>query len=119
MATRPISRVTKWCAAAALSGALVVGGAGVSSATARPTVTLAAVKIQNFAFKPKALYITVNTKVTWKNYDSTGHNATFKGFHSPTLATGGTWSHKFTTVGTFKYHCTIHPTMTGKVVVTP
>jgi plastocyanin len=119
MATRTFSRVSKWGAAVALSGALVVGAAGVSSAAGRPAaVPKASVKIQNSLFMPKTLTIAVGTKVTWTNTDPTGHNATFSGFASPTLGAGKSWSHKFTTVGTFKYHCTLHPEMTGKVVVT-
>jgi plastocyanin len=118
MMTRSVTRVTKWCAAAALSGALVVGGVGITSASAQPAAKTAAVKIQNFAFKPKTLTVAVGTKVTFTNFDSTGHNVTFSGFGSHTLGTGQAYSHKFTTAGTFKYYCSLHPDMTGKIVVT-
>lgn len=120
--------MASWCTAAALCGALVIGGSGVSGAStkpavvkptaARPTVITAKVKISNFLYKPKTLTIVAGTKVTWKNLDSTGHTATFAAFGSPILGTGATWSHKFPTVGTFSYHCTLHIEMTGKVVVT-
>ena len=36
---------------------------------------------------------------------------------SPTLSAGGTFSHTFSTIGTFAYHCTIHTYMKGIVVV--
>jgi plastocyanin len=104
---------------AAASTSLVVGVTGVSNAATKPAVTTASVKIQNYQFKPKTLTIVTGTKVTWKNYDGTGHDVVFKTFGSPILATGGTWSHKFATTGTFKYHCSLHPDMTAKVVVTP
>jgi plastocyanin len=99
-----------------------VGVQGVASAAtkpaARPHVTTASVNIDNFVFKPKTLNISTRTVVTWTNNDSTGHNVVFNGFGSRTLGTGKTYSHKFGTVGTFKYHCTLHPGMAGKVVVT-
>jgi plastocyanin len=38
-------------------------------------------------------------------------------FNSGTLAGGGSFSHRFTTAGTFAYHCAIHASMTGTVVV--
>jgi plastocyanin len=120
--TRAFSRVTARCAAAAVCAALVFGGAGVSSAgarpAARPTVVTAKVKIQGYLFRPTTLTVAQYTKVTWTNYDSTGHNVTFKNFGSPILGLGKTWSHTFKRVGTFKYRCTLHPEMTAKVVVT-
>jgi plastocyanin len=122
MANRTFSRVAKWSAALAASGALVLGVAGGAmsagaTSAARPAVTVASVKIQNYLYMPKALHITPGTKVTWTNKDFTGHTVTFKTFGSPTLGTGRTYSHTFATVGTFKYHCTLHPDMIGKVVV--
>jgi plastocyanin len=121
MANRTFSRVAKWSAAVAASGALVLGVAGgamsAGATSAKPAVTVASVKIQNYLYMPKALHITPGTKVTWTNKDFTGHTVTFKTFGSPTLGTGRTYSHTFATVGTFKYHCTLHPDMLGKVVV--
>lgn len=128
MGDRRRGRVASWCASAALCCALVIGGSGVSGAAtkpavvkhtvARPAVITAKVKIVNFLYKPKTLTVVAGTKVTWKNADSTGHTVTFAAFGSPTLGTGATWSHKFTTVGTFSYHCSLHLEMTAKVVVT-
>lgn len=108
------------CIGAAACGSLVVGVAGVSSAaTRRPAaITTASVNIVNYTFKPKALTIVVDTKVTWTNQDSSGHNVVFKRFSSPVLATGQTFSHTFRRVGTFRYHCSLHFGMNGKVVVT-
>jgi plastocyanin len=40
-----------------------------------------------------------------------------KAFKSPTLDTGEKWEYTFKQAGTFNYYCTIHPKMTGKVVV--
>jgi plastocyanin len=79
------------------------------------------VKIVNFAFKPKAITIAKGTKVRWTNRGSVSHTTTSnKGlWNSGVLAPGAAFGRVFRKVGTFKYHCTIHPTlMHGKVVVT-
>ncbi len=64
-------------------------------------------------------------KVVWFNADTVQHTVTSNGtapleLDSPLLDPGATWSHTFTTIGTYLYHCTPHSTtMWGKVVVTP
>jgi plastocyanin len=56
--------------------------------------------------------------VTWTNNDSATHTITGDGgLDSGDVATGGTYSKTFDKAGTYKYHCSIHPTMTGEVVV--
>ena len=78
------------------------------------------VKIVDFAFRPKTITVAKGTKVTWKNGGSVSHTTTSnKGlWDSGALAPGAAFAHVFKKVGTFKYHCTIHPTMTAKIVVT-
>ncbi len=61
--------------------------------------------------------------VTWTNNDSpthtvTGDNGGDPG-NSPNIPSGGTFSYLFDTPGTYTYHCSIHPSMTGTVIVTP
>ena len=85
--------------------------------TLTPAQTGDQVTIQNFAFDPIVLTVTVGTTVTWTNKDSAGHRPTFADFASGTLATGDTFQHTFDTAGTFDYHCSIHPSMTGKIIV--
>jgi len=83
--------------------------------------SLKAVKIINFAFKPKTITIAKGTKVRWTNGGSVNHTTTSnKGlWDSGVLAPGATFGRVFRKIGTFKYHCTIHPTlMHGKIVVT-
>jgi plastocyanin len=77
------------------------------------------VKIDNFAFTPLTLTVNAGTTVTWKNEDDSPHriadkNGTFK---SAALDTDDTFSHTFTAPGVYAYICTIHPYMTGKIVV--
>lgn len=82
--------------------------------------TVERVRIVNFAFRPRRVEIARGTRVRWTNEDSVAHTTTSTTglWNSGSLATGDTFSRVFRTRGTFRYHCTIHPDMTGKVVVT-
>jgi len=75
------------------------------------------------AFSPNPFTISLasQTKVTWGNNDGTTHTITADGgaFNSGNIGGGGTFSHTFTTPGTYAYHCSIHPTMVGSIVVNP
>jgi plastocyanin len=75
--------------------------------------------LANFAFSPATLNIQVGTKVTWTSNDSTTHTVTSDNgiFGSGNFPPNATFSYTFNTAGTFAYHCAIHTSMTGKVVV--
>ncbi len=75
--------------------------------------------IQGMAFVPSTITVTTGTTVTWSNRDAVNHTVTSDTglFDSGQIPKDGTYTHTFTTAGTFPYHCTIHPTMTGTVVV--
>jgi plastocyanin len=121
MANRTFGRVGAGFAAVAMSLALLFGVVGATTASAaRPAAKKPphTVSISNFQFVPKTLTVAKGTKVTWTNNDTTGHNVTFTAFKSKTLAHGKKFSHVFATAGTFSYKCTIHPGMSGKIVVT-
>jgi plastocyanin len=77
------------------------------------------VTIQGFAFNPDVLTINKGDTVVWVNNDSVEHTVTAQNsaFDSGPLASGATFTHVFDTSGTYQYSCTIHPTMTGEVVV--
>ena len=79
-----------------------------------------AVSISDFKFNPATLTVPVGTTVTWTNQDEEPHTIAAKGgsFHSPGMDTHGTYSFAFTTPGSYDYICSIHPFMTGTVVVT-
>ena len=89
-----------------------------------PTVAQAAsqiVTIQDLAFSPPTVTINVGETVTWHNADAATHTATSDtpgGFDTSFLPPGGSSrAISFTVAGTFAYHCTIHTTMHGTVVV--
>lgn len=78
------------------------------------------VDISGFAFSPETLTIKVGDTVKWINQDSAKHTVTSDSgneLNSNLLAKGDLYSYTFTTAGTYEYHCTPHPYMTGKVVV--
>ena len=75
------------------------------------------VTIAGFAYSPNPITIRVGDTVRWTNQDAAPHTATGSGFNTGTMSTGASRSVTFHSAGTFAYHCTIHPTMTGTVVV--
>jgi len=80
----------------------------------------AAVKIDNFSFGPTELTVSAGTTVTWTNRDDIPHTVVSDDkttFKSKVLDTDETFSYTFTQAGTYPYFCSIHPKMTGKVIV--
>ena len=77
------------------------------------------IKIDNFSFTPPLLTVPVGAKVTWTNRDDIPHNivSTEQKFKSKALDTDEAYAFTFTEPGTYQYFCSIHPRMTGRVVV--
>jgi amicyanin len=77
------------------------------------------VTVDNFSFAPATTTVAVGATVTWTNHDDIPHNVVSpdEKFKSPVLDTDQTFSHTFATAGTYTYYCSIHPRMTGQVVV--
>jgi len=96
-------------------------GAGTEtfSVRAQQKLEMAEVKIDNFSFGPAELTVPVGTTVTWTNRDDIPHTvvSTDKVFKSKVLDTDEKFSYTFAQAGSFPYFCSIHPKMTGKVVV--
>jgi plastocyanin len=110
-----------------MTAALVVGigmiAAGpksfLASAQEKPAAT--EVKIDNFSFGPATLTVAVGTTVTWINRDDIPHTVVSsddtKTFKSKVLDTDEKFTFTFSKAGTYPYFCSIHPKMTGKVIV--
>jgi plastocyanin len=77
----------------------------------------ASVNIANMAYDPATLHIQAGATVTWTNNDNMDHTVTAddSSFYSPTIPTGGKYTHTFSSGGTFPYHCVIHPGMKATV----
>ena len=81
-----------------------------------------AIAIKNFAFSPSTLMIKTGTTVTWMNKDGAVHQiASDSGapvaFTSASLANEASYQFTFTQPGTYTYHCPIHPSMKGTIIV--
>jgi plastocyanin len=89
------------------------------TANAEASAPAAAVKIDNFVFGPQTITVPVGATVTWTNVDDIPHTAvsTDGVFKSKVMDTDEKFSYTFTKVGTYSYYCSVHPKMTGKVVV--
>ncbi len=76
--------------------------------------------IEGMAFNPSSITVKAGTTIKWTNKDGIAHTVTSDDnlFNSGSINGGGTFSYTFSTVGTFNYHCSIHPSMTAKVIVT-
>jgi plastocyanin len=116
------------------------GGDSVTGPTTPPpdAVQVSTVTIQGMAFDPPSITIPVNNQVEWTNKDLTDPASASTGtpdtsavatqhavvsddgttFDSGPLDGLATFTYTFLEPGTYAYHCSIHPTMTGTVVVT-
>ena len=101
--------------------ALLIGVVALSGCTqSQQNVPPNTVIIQNFAFSPNSLTVKAGTNVTWINQDSTTHTVTSDdgAFQSSgNLNKGDNYTFTFTKAGTYPYHCSMHPSMTGKIIV--
>ncbi len=83
-----------------------------------PPVTVA-VSIEDFDFNPQSITVNVGTTVRWTNTGGATHTSTSDTavWDSGNLGTGQQFSFTFNSVGSFPYHCNIHPSMTGTINV--
>ena len=113
-----------------MRSALVAAALGAATATMLAAVVLpswaqnaasaGAVSIDNFTFTPPTLTVKAGTTVTWINKDDIPHGIASDDnafARSKALDTDDRFSFTFTTPGTYKYFCYVHPHMTGTIVV--
>jgi plastocyanin len=98
---------------------LISGARGFTASAGQAQTASAEVKVDNFSFGPATLTVAVGTTVTWTNRDDIPHTVVSddKVFKSKVLDTDEKFSFTFAKPGTYGYFCSIHPKMTGKVVV--
>ena len=105
----------------ALTLLLVLGGLTYWNKTAAVAGETREVKIDNYTFSPGTLTVPVGTTVSWTNRDETVHTVVAQDaghtFKSGGLDTDDKFSFTFDKPGTYLYICTVHPYMTGKIVV--
>jgi plastocyanin len=98
---------------------LLLEGSPNVAANDQPSAANAAVNIDNFVFGPQTLTVPVGATVVWTNKDDIPHTAvsTDGMFKSKVMDTDEKFSYTFIKAGTYPYFCSIHPKMTGMVVV--
>jgi len=101
-----------------VAAALMIASPNLQANADQPAAP-ADVKIDNFAFGPQSLTVKAGTTVTWTNRDDIPHTVVSSDgvFKSKARDTDETFSYKFEKAGTYSYFCSLHPKMTGQVVV--
>jgi plastocyanin len=104
---------------AVLAASAFLMSAVASITKAAPAPAAAAVQIDNFTFNAASLTVKPGTTITWTNGDDIPHTVVAKdgSFKSKVLDTGDRFSFTFAKAGQFGYFCSIHPHMTGTIVV--
>jgi amicyanin len=106
--------MTRLLARLALAAAIVVPLAITPARAADSKV-----RIANFTFNPPQITVKAGTTVTWTNEDDIPHTvtSTTRAFKSQALDTDQRYSFTFTTPGSYRYFCSLHPHMTGTIIV--
>ena len=99
--------------AGALALAPALSAADASSGGTHHTVTL-----EGMMFKPPQLSVKRGDRITWVNKDLFPHTVTADGvFDSHEIAPNKSWSYVASRAGNYVYRCTLHPTMTARLIV--
>ncbi len=118
MKIRKSAGIALACALAITAG--VSSGSPANEAASKPGNGPVQVKIDNFTFAPTPLTVAAGTTVQWVNRDDIPHTVVSDDrttFKSKAMDTDESYSYTFSKPGTYTYFCSIHPKMTGKVVV--
>jgi plastocyanin len=109
-----------FCLASSVMAVVMSFQAAAPGVAAAPAAAgKAEVRIDNFSFSPSALKVKLGTQITWTNGDDIPHTVVSNSptFKSKVLGTGEKFTFTASKPGTYSYSCSIHPNMTGKVVV--
>jgi plastocyanin len=117
-----MTRKNAWLAsfiAPVMIAMLLMAGSPRVAASDQSSAASAEVKIDNFSFGPQTVTVPVGATVTWINRDDIPHTvvSTDGVFKSKVRDTDETFSYTFAKAGTYSYYCSVHPKMTGKVIV--
>jgi plastocyanin len=103
----------------ALVGIAAVASTNVRAHADDAKLQTVSVTIHNFSFNPKEITVAKGTRVTWTNRDDVPHTVTSsqQKFRSKAPDTGDQFSFTFNESEAYAYFCSVHPMMTGKVIV--
>jgi plastocyanin len=98
-----------------------VTGIAPPAAVQRAALPSQEVAIDGFAFAPRTLTVKAGTEVVWVNRDDEPHTIVLGGGQrlakSPPLDTDDRFAFVMREPGTYPYYCSVHPHMTGTIVV--
>lgn len=96
-----------------------MGSPPPAGSTLQPDAPEVVLQVRDFAYQPRTLTVRVCARVTWTNEDAIVHTATDRAgrWDTGTFGKGASASQKFDAAGVFAYYCTVHPAMTGTVIV--
>lgn len=106
----------------ALALALTAAGCGGSAKvgdskpTGEPVASATIDSTDKLTFEPKTVLLKTGGTITWTNTGAVPHTVTFSGFDKP-LKAGDEVTFTFTSPGTTLVRCTLHPRMTGEIIV--
>jgi plastocyanin len=107
----------KWLAALAAVAAVLGGAIPVEALSGAHAASSHTVVLQHNKYLPGTVSIRRGDSVRWVWEDGNAlHNVIAHSFQSRTMK-HGTFTVRFTRSGTYSYRCTVHPHMTGKVIV--
>jgi len=111
-------KILTFQASALVAGILMMSVVADMARAASPPPP-AAVSIDNFTFKAAVVTVKPGTTVTWTNGDDIPHTVVSKDgvFRSKVLDSGDRFSFTFAKAGQFGYFCSLHPHMTGTIIV--
>jgi plastocyanin len=107
---------------ATTGGTTSQGTGDYSNCTTTNASTVVDVTIKDFAFQPSCIVVGAGTPVTFTNQDDVAHTVTAfedqpETFDSGALGTGVAFTHTFSSAGTHRSHCAIHPAIQMSVLV--
>jgi len=107
------------CVSVLVGASLILAGLLVGATPLKGGDSIVEISIDNFTFSPSEITIAAGTIVRWLNRDDIPHTIVEKSlsFRSKALDTDDTFSHQFNDTGEVDYFCSLHPHMTGRVVV--
>ena len=115
-ACAPSGSATQAAPASAAPGSAAPASAAASTC-AEGSGTGTAEEIKNFTF-PSGISVAAGQAISWTNADSAPHTVTFDdGSCNTQVAPGATVTVTYSKPGTYKFHCTVHPNMTGSLEV--
>jgi len=103
-----------------LALALIISGCISHNIYKEPPLKGEIIEIRGFSFQPASITVPAGTTIAWINQDGSKHTVTSNSgtFESGYLGAGGEFVFTFKEAGAYPYHCQMHSSEKGEIVVT-